>query len=76
MYSKRLNILIYGLKKNLLDVWESKSEKLALDFLENALKIENPQSIKFANVHRLPQHHVVRCCRKIMRHVIIKLTNW
>ena len=76
-YSKRFNILIHGLKENSLNVWETKSEteELVLDFLKNALKIENPQSIKFADVHRLPQHPVIRFGRKIIRPVIIKLTN-
>ena len=48
---------------------------MVLDFLKNALKIENPQSIKFADEHRLPQPPVIRFGRKIVRPVIIKSTN-
>ena len=68
-YSKTFNILIHSLKENWLKVWETISERkeLVLDFLKNVLIIENPQSIKFPDVHRLLQHPVLRFGRKIVR---------
>ena len=77
MYSKRLNILIHGLEENTSSAWETKetTEKMVYNFLNEALGIDNPKTIKFADVHRLPQHPVYRAGKKMNRPVIIKLTN-
>ena len=77
MYSKRFNVLIHGIKEKSGSVWETKEEtgKLAIDFFQNALLIDDPASIKLADAHRLPQHPVLRNSKKIERPIIIKLTN-
>jgi len=54
---------------------EEETGKLVYDFFQNALLIDNPESIKLADVHRLPQHPLVRNDKKLGRPVIIKLTN-
>ena len=76
-YSKRFNVLIHGIKEKSGNVWETKEEtaKLENDFLSNALLIEYPDAIKLADIHTLPQHPVVRNNRKVVRPIIIKLTN-
>ena len=57
--------------------WETKetTEKMVYNFLNEALGIDNPKTIKFADVHCLPQHPVYRAGKKMNRPVIIKLTN-
>ena len=56
MYSKRFNVLIYGIKEKSGSVWETKEEtgKLVIDFFQHALLIDDPASIKLADIHRLP----------------------
>ena len=77
MYNKRLNILIHGLEENTRCTGETKetTEKMVYNFLNEALGIDNLKTIKFADVHRLPQHPVYRAGKKMNRPVIIKLTN-
>ena len=77
MYSKRLNILIHGLEENTSSACKTKetTEKMVYNFLNEALGIDNPKTIKFADVHRLSQHPVYRAGKKMNRPVIIKLTN-
>jgi len=67
MYSKRFNVLIHDIKEKSGSMWETKKEtgKLVYDFFQNALLINNPESIKLADVHRLSQHPVVRNNRKL-----------
>ena len=78
LYSKKLNLLIYGIKENEQNVWETKTEsrKLVYDFMKDILLLKNPITIKLADVHRLPQHPVFNTAGgKVTRPIIIKLTN-
>ena len=77
LYSKRFNLLIHVVKGEINNVWETneESEKLAYKFLGEGLQIDNPEAIHFADVHRLPQHSVVKKGKNITRPIIIKLTN-
>ena len=76
-YSKRSNVLIHGIKEKRGSLWETKEEtgKLVIDFFQNALFINDPPSIKLAEVYRLSQHSVQRNNKKIVRPIIKKLTN-
>ena len=78
LYSKKFNLLIYGKKENEQNVWETKTEfgKLVYDFMRDVLLLKNPETIKLADVHRLPQHPVFNTAGgKVTRPIIIKLTN-
>ena len=48
--------------------------KIVREFFHNALSI-NSKNIKFADIHRIPQHPVQTNAKKIQRPTIIKLTN-
>ena len=76
-YSKRLNILIHGLKEQDSNVWQSreKTEKTVHKFFHNALNIKNSENIKFSDIHRMPKQSVLKNGKKIQRSIIIKLTN-
>ena len=56
LYSKKFNLLIYGIKENEQNVWETKTEsgKLVYDFMRDVLLLKNPEIIKLADLHRLP----------------------
>ena len=78
LYSKKFNLLIYGIKENEQNVWETKTEsgKLVYDFMRDVLLLKNPETIKLADVHCLPQHPVFNIAGgKVTRPIIIKLTN-
>ena len=78
LYSKKFNLLIYGIKENEQNVWETKTEfgKLVYDFMRDVLLLKNPEAIKLSDVHRLPQHPVFKTAGgKVTRPIIIKLTN-
>ena len=75
LYSKKFNLLIYGIKENEQNVWETKAdpEKLVYDFMRDALLLKNPKTIKFADIHRLLQHSVFKSGDgKATRPIIIK----
>ena len=76
-YSKSFNILIHGLKEHNSSVWETRENQSnsASTFFHNALSIKNSENIKFADIHRMPQHPVQKNGKKIQRPIIIKLTN-
>ena len=61
LYSKRLNLLIDGLKENEMNEFESRKETYALftRFLREALGL-GPDSIQLADIHRLPQHTIFK----------------
>ena len=52
-----------------------RNEKIVREFFHNALTIKNSENIKFADIHRMPQHPVLKNGKKIQRPIIIKLTN-
>ena len=52
-----------------------RNEKIVREFFHNALTIKNSENIKFAVIHRMPQHPVLKNGKKIQRPIIIKLTN-
>ena len=65
-YSKRFNILIHGLKEHDSGVWQTreKIEKIVREFFHNALNIKNSENIKFADIHRMPKHSVLKNGKK------------
>ena len=55
---------------------KTESGKLVYDFMRDVLLLKNPETIKLADVHRLPQHPVFNTAGgKVTRPIIIKLTN-
>ena len=75
LYSKRFNYLIYGIDEI---AWEKReqTEKLFRNFLKEGLKIEDPNAIPLADIHRLPQHPIFnKEHKKITRPIIIKFIN-
>ena len=76
-YSKSFNILIHGLEEHDSSVWETreKTGKIVREFFHIALSIKNGENIKFADIHRMPQHLVPKNGKKIQKPIIIKLTN-
>ena len=69
--------MIHSGKRKINNVWETKEEsiKSANKLLKKALRIDNPEAIYFADVHRLPQHPVVKNGKNITRPMIILLSN-
>ena len=57
LYRKRFNYLIYGIDEI---AWETReqTEKLLRKFLNEALKISDPNAIALADIHRLPQRPI------------------
>ena len=57
LYSKRFNYLIYGIDET---AWETReqTEKLFRKFLNEALKIPDPNAIALADIHRQPQRPI------------------
>ena len=66
-YSKRFNILIYGLKEQDSSIWETreKTEKTVREFFHNALNIKNSENIKFADIYHMPKQLVLKNGKKI-----------
>ena len=60
LYSKRFNYLIHGIPESTGNAWETRQqiERLFRKFVVEGLQIEDPSSIKLADIHRLPQHPV------------------
>ena len=75
LYSKRLNLLIHGLKENKMNEFESRKETYALftRFLQEALSL-GLDSIQLADIHRLPQHTISKNAKRTSR-PIIKLSS-
>ena len=75
-YNKRLNILIHGVEENERSVWENYEETLQKfeNFLTKALDID-PDNVEIADIHRLPQKPVIRQGAKVIRPIIVKLSN-
>ena len=75
-YSKRLNLLIHGLKEKKSTKNETKLEtcEIFFDFLLNGLQLD-PTKIQLVNIHRLPRHPVSRSGKRVTRPIIIKLAN-
>lgn len=75
-YSKRMNLLVHGLEEKEGNVWENKRETQEIfnNFVKQGLKMD-PNSIPLVDIHRLPQHPVVRHGLKVTRPIIIKLAN-
>ena len=57
-HDKRLNILIHGIKEEENLAWEKRDEtvKKFKNFLENGLKIQDPEDMNYVDIHRLPQY--------------------
>ena len=80
-YSKRLNVLIHGLKKALAkpgeeNLGESRADTLMIfrRFLSEGLQIVKPSSISLVDIHRFPQRPSQVEFRKIKaRPIIVKL---
>ena len=80
-YSKRLNVLIHGLKKALAkpgeeNLGESRADALMIfrRFLSEGLQIVKPSSISLVDIHRFPQRPSQVEFRKIKaRPIIVKL---
>ena len=43
------------------------------EFLQNVLKIAEPNDVEYVDIHRLPQHPVKRNCKTVHRPIIVKL---
>ena len=73
LYSKRFNILIHGQKEHNSHVWEAKerTKNIVHEFFQNALCIKNSETIKFADIHRLPLP-LLRNSKKIQGPTITK----
>ena len=73
-YNKRLNILVHGRKEDGNKVGETK-ETIAkfTNFVKEGLTIEDSNEIEYADIHRLPQHPVLRLGKKANRPIIVKL---
>ena len=73
-YSKRLNILIHGVKE---DIWEKREDTILKfeNLLKNGLKIDDPDDIELVDIHRLPQHTLKKNGKRITRPIVIKLVN-
>ena len=60
LYSKKFNLLMYGIIENEQNVWETKIEfgKLVYGFMKDALLLKNPEAMKLADVNRVPQQRI------------------
>ena len=58
-YDKRLNILIHGIKEDKNQAWEKRDEtvKKFQNFLENELKIQDPQDVNYVDNHITDYHN-------------------
>ena len=78
LYSKRFNYLIHGIPESTGNAWETRqqTERLFRKFVVEGLQIEDPSSIKLADIHRLPQHPVYDSNQhKVNRPIIIKFMD-
>ena len=66
LYRKWLNVLIHGVKE---DIWEKREDTILKfnNLLKNGLKIDDPDGIDLVNVHRLPQHPLMKNGKGITR---------
>ena len=73
-HSKRLNVLIHGVKE---DIWEKREDTILKfeNFLKNGLKINDPNDIELIDIHRLPQQPPMKNGKRITRPIVIKLVN-
>ena len=73
-YWKRLNVLIYGVKE---DIWEKREDTIFKleNLLKNGLNIDDFDDIELVDIHRLPQHPLMRNGKRITRPIVIKLLN-
>ena len=75
-YSKRLNVLIHGIKEDEGNAWE-KREATVQKFktsLNDGLNI-NPNDIELVDIHRLPQYPIKKNGKTMHRPIIVKLIN-
>ena len=74
LYSKRLNLLIYGFEDN--KAWEAKEQSKAIidDFLLDVLQID-PAEIHLVDVYRLFRYPILFRDKQAARPIIIKLQN-
>ena len=70
-YDKRFNILIHG-----LDEIEHETKPITKaifeTFLTEALGLE-PDAVRIADLHRIPQHPVTKAGKKVTRPIIVKV---
>ena len=73
-HSKRLRVLIHGVKE---DIWEKREDTILKfeNLLKNRLKIDDPDDIELVDIHRLPQHLLMKNGKRITRSIVIKLVN-
>ena len=76
-HSKRFNILIHGLKEHDSSVFETRerTEITVHEFFHNALSI-NSETIKFADIHHMPQYPVQKKNGKKIQQPIHCATNF
>ena len=78
-YSKRLNILVHGLKENKLSAWEKRDDTLEIfkDFMKDGLLFDDLEldSIQTAHLHRLAQRPWLKNGKRINRPIIVKPTT-
>ena len=78
LYSKRLNYIIHGINENPSNEWETcdQTKRLFQNFLDEGLRIADPNLTAIADVHRLPQYPIFdKDRRKINRPIIVKFLN-
>ena len=71
-YSKRLNILVHGLKEQGNDETKEQAKALLENFLNEALEI-TLDSIKIVDLHRLPPRTICKAGKAITRPIIVNL---
>ena len=57
-------IVVYGKTRE-------RTEKIVHEFFHNALSIKNSENIKFADIHCMPQHPVLKNGKKIQQPIVI-----
>ena len=74
--SKRLNLVIHGLKENngLNKETKSDPQKFFDNFVVEGLQMD-PEKITLVDIHRLPQHQITKNGKRVTRPIIIKLAN-
>ena len=74
-YDKRLNILVHGVKEDSDNVWEKRDKTIEKfeQFLQNGLKITDPNDVEYVDIHRLPQHPVKRNAKTVHRPIVVKI---
>ena len=58
-HCKRLTVLIHRAKE---DIWEKREDTILKfkNLLKNGLKIDDPDDIELVDIHRLPQHPLMK----------------